>query len=130
MQTIIYGDRNERTVLPTSDLIIQNKNEPNKNDPNDMNGFAVYLPDGNVMVAYDDAFPKLAKEYTPTVMRNLTRHEFVPIVIHKEYGKIYRCPCCGALSGTLAPLNPRRVDLFQHARVPRCLNINKIPVEE
>lgn len=121
MQTLLYDD-----------MIIHNKNLSNKKEESNndgMNGFAVYLPDGGVMLAYDDALPKLATEYTPMVLRNLTRYEFVPIVIHKEYGKIYRCPCCGVLSGTLAPLNPNRVDLFPHAREPLCLNINMIPVE-
>lgn len=126
MQTLFYNNRNE-SLSSTNAIVLHNDSVPDKNYANE---FAVYLPDGSAMIAYDDALPKLASEYTPRVLRNLSRYEFVPIVINKEYGKIYRCPCCGTLSGALAPLNPRRVDLFPHTREPPCLNINKIPVEE
>lgn len=66
----------------------------------------------------------------PIIKRNLKRNEFVPIVIYRHYGKIYKCPCCGCESGTLTPIHPTILDYFSHTRFPYCINLDKIPVEQ
>jgi hypothetical protein len=88
--------------------------------------FIVYCPDESVMAAVDERFTNY-EGYTPNVLRNLTRNEYVPIIIYKSHGKIYKCPCCGNMSGTAAPQNPRNTSLFYHLSF--CVNIDKIPVE-
>lgn len=54
---------------------------------------------------------------------------FFVIVLYNEYGKkIYKCPNCSIISGTLAPENPTNTSFFAHYY--NCPNNNKIPIEE
>lgn len=63
----------------------------------------------------------------PVISRKLNNSEYVPIIIYKEYGKIYKCPECKLASGTLAPEDPYNTYLFNHGY--NCSNKDKIPVE-
>ncbi len=86
----------------------------------------VEMANGDTMIGIHSFFI----EKIPIVLRNLKRHEFVPIVIYREYGKVYKCPFCGRETGTQAPLHPAITSLFPHYRFPQCINLNKIPVEK
>lgn len=65
--------------------------------------------------------------YKPVISRPMMNDEFVPIVIFTSFGKIYKCPQCNVLSGTLAPQNPLDLTFFFHTYT--CSNKNKYPVE-
>jgi hypothetical protein len=92
---------------------------------NDTLYMIVEMANGEQMLAFNSSYtPK-----KPIVNRNLKNNEFIPIIIYKDYGKIYKCPCCGMESGTLAPQLPQRTELFQHTQFPYCENTYKIPVE-
>ena len=85
----------------------------------------VEMANGDMMVGINPLYV----DKQPIVKRNLKNNEFVPIVIYREYGKIYKCPCCGCESGALAPMHPIITDYFTHTRFPYCINLDKIPVE-
>jgi hypothetical protein len=86
----------------------------------------VEMANGDMMVGINPEY----MDKQPIIMRNLKHNEFVPIVIYRQYGKIYKCPCCGSESGTLSPLHPDITHLFPHSQFPYCLNLDKIPVEQ
>lgn len=67
------------------------------------------------------------KGFRPKVSRPLNPNEYIPIIIYKHYGAIYKCPECEAHSGILAPQHPYNLNLFTHSYI--CSNKNKIPVE-
>jgi hypothetical protein len=100
-------------------------------DIDDKNNLENYIiveyPCGAVVIGTDIKLLKVGG-YIPNVVRNLKRMEYIPIVIYKDFGKIYKCPCCGNMSGTAAPMNPQVIWLFQH--LPTCANAKKYPVEE
>jgi hypothetical protein len=53
---------------------------------------------------------------------------FFVIVLYNKYGKkIYKCPNCSLITGTLAPENPSNTYYFTHCY--NCPNKNKIPIE-
>jgi hypothetical protein len=51
----------------------------------------------------------------------------VEVLYDKDNDKIYKCPICKVITGTLAPKKPTDTSLFAH--IDDCPNKNKIPIE-
>ncbi len=64
-----------------------------------------------------------------TYSRLIVPQTYVVEVLKNGLGnKVYMCPKCKNISGTLAPENPSDLYLFQH--VYNCVNKDKIPIEK
>ncbi len=65
--------------------------------------------------------------YKPQI-KSPIKFSYTPIILYNiDNKKIYQCPKCKLVSGTLAPLYPQRLSLFTHA--VDCPNSKLTPVE-
>jgi hypothetical protein len=56
------------------------------------------------------------------------KFSYTPIILYNiDNKKIYQCPKCKFISGTLAPLYPNKLSVFIHA--VDCPNTKSIPIE-
>ena len=90
-------------------------------------GYFVVCNPCNEQVIATDVLLLNVNGFKPNVTRDLMNNEFIPLVLYKHYGKVYKCSECKLESGVLAPENPKNLKLFTHYNT--CSNKNKFPVE-
>jgi hypothetical protein len=101
--------------------IMNDAKTPYKNILHNESYLVVYGSYERVMAAVDVSLTN-KEGFSPIILRNLNRHEFVPIIIYTNYVKIYKCPLCQETAYA-----SNRYYIFKHGT--RCGNANKIPVE-
>lgn len=82
-------------------------------------GKAIISPSEHITKSTRLRLPKTEEEPTET---------FIVNVLYNKNEKIYMCPSCKIITGTLAPKYPTRTYLFSH--MYDCPNKNKIPIEK
>ena len=94
----------------------------------------------NQVDKFDEDFLKcrsisdLLSRYPPYKIKKLDvkdvpiQDRFIPIILHNKSGdKVFQCPKCQSISGTLAPKDPMDLEVFSHYH--DCLNAMKYPIE-